>query len=461
MSNLPVGTPYFVTCEYDAYEFKKQTSGYDLNNFWCQLPEPLVLPYMRSWVIGLCQISCDYPTAPELASKEDIAFVFLEEAVTPFNAGGCISCHTVTASDKFKTSTAKTHFYEAKNVDYHLLKGNYHDKLTFRLRRKARGSGGPADLFDGTQNESAKVVITLAIRAMDIDARTESIPMVVGNFASYQSDYPSNRANSFQVALPESVSQLRHKNWYLGMSSVTFPTQFKILPEDDNVMHSISINFPDDLPEALKRGRDMGFEVGLHINAWRNHAQIRSALEEAFAASLIFKIGSVAGKSAFWSMTYLVDSSSSTLLKDTITVKWSKKLARVLGIVEGGAPEMDGGHVTVKFKKNEPRVFKFSTRAFVPDRAFVFCDAVEPSMLGSRMQRVLGVVPIWLSTALARDLLPAHQTHSFSSVMHHRLTNRSLSNMKFTLGDSEGRPLPFYDAANADTAIQAILKIEK
>lgn len=474
MSNLPIGIPYYITCELDVAGLEPGSQD-NLNNFTYLLPEPLVLPYVRSWAVGLCQISCDFPSDVGSGSDGDIVYVFLNETVNSFNAGGCISVHTITPSATFKNQVSKTHFYEEKNIAFHALKERHISTFAFKLRRMV--DGNLVDLFAVPKQKGAKVVITLAVAAMDVDRRTDTIPMIAGTLEHHNKQFPSNSAMNFEVALPPNISQVQHKNWCLGLSSATVPLNFGELQEREfgavngfrvqyrSSTHAVSSQESrDELTKLIEKHDlqmmnsagmiDLRFDTA-ELNAVESGSceDIIKYIAERSAATKVVKIMLPRPEPGRWYLQFNLPDNK--LYKDVL-VAFTRTFAVTFGIIKEDEHK-DKTSIVRQYQTGLAFGYKFNRKAFVPSRAYVCCNSIEPCMVGSKMQRLLGVVPL-----VDGEGVGGHHTHTFPNVLYHRLPNRTTSSLQFSICNSNGSPLMLAgDPKKSQTMLQTVLQITK
>ena len=479
-TNLPAGVPYYLHVQFN---WDQHGSGGSINEWQQALAERITLPYSTHWYIGLVQATCTRPNARPLAP--DTFHILCKEAATPFNHGGCIGAFAIRSSNDVKVDRSNVHHYEPPTIAYHLLKLSELTHLNFKVVRNLgeRFEDKPLPPIE----DGVNLYLCLAITKMKPSGRTEDIPMTVGNFASLQTLYPHNSTSRFTFRLPDNLSVAHRANWYLGLRSIMLPTHYLIAGDECETsvfemvlvvtselksLKLIRAAFDNNLPferasphelESGSYAYEMRWQFGVEkeVTKWQTYHDIFAAVQQKLrTANGLFIVNQNPMNPAKW--TASINAYKFKGVVQDVQLKMSRKLANLLGVDK----QREGSAVVSVYPLSYWRTYKNYTmnpKFFVPDCAYIYCDVVEASIIGSRMKKLLASVPITLGVGFDKPVLTTHESHCFANILFHRMTHNAADHIEFIVGDENGTPFcfrPGKDGKPLTTTMEVILRVE-
>lgn len=472
-----------MSIEYDATRHVEKAlwafkGRYDGNSFQYLLPQPLT-PRTdgRTWGVALQSLYCSFPYRPDHDDNiDDTLFLYLKQAETAFNYGGCIAVCSVPSKNDFTGKLSAGHTYRPKEMSYHTLQATNVHELEFRLKKSSRDLlWEGTDLYDVGQRKNCSVIITLAVKVIDT---AKSIPIVAGNFEIYQRTHIENSASHFKisVAVPDQI-QTSPEACALGISSITLPTRFMPISEPNDFQVGANVWVKASKNAKLKM-LDAVIFTEAEVQNWHSGQAIVESLEKKFAAA-----ASANNLHLTPSKSHAHTYTLSTHNAYEVVIEWAAKLARLLGCENDEVNAADtftaaGRHA--RMTKNvqaasatSPPDHTIVTRVLAsdgavakainlevsfPSQAMIVCRQLSTTAAanGAGTAQILATFPIKFGHCINQHNYPSHFTHNFSTVTFHKTNGLSLEELEFIICDMEGDELRFH----SDKIVETVLQLE-
>lgn len=250
--------------------------------------------------------------------------------------------------------------------------------------------------------------------------------------------YPKNTVANYITHLPRTI-HLDDGNWEMALVEAHWPCSFLSVGNDETIDIYIQPQEETKLdPKALERVMDSDADVTpivsvTPIQNYRiqlktgDYADIQELLDHinSHEYAITFDIRFTAEK------TYnkFIEVSMGS---DVAKIKLSPTLALQLGF-DPNELELEGDAVNKSIRM--PNI-----RLGLPSHMYVYCDLVEPQMVGDTVAPLLKIVNI----STVSYIYGLHKSTSFLDPHYIPVMNRSFDSVEIDLRDSTGHHLPFH-----------------
>lgn len=250
--------------------------------------------------------------------------------------------------------------------------------------------------------------------------------------------YPKNTVANYITHLPRSI-RLDAGEWEIALVETHYPCSF--LSVNDNETIDIRIRPGEELfvdPKALTRVMDTNEDVTPVVSVTPK-TDYRIKLTTGDYANIQELLDHI--NSQEYAITYGIkftpESPSGKLIEismgdDVESITLSPTLALQLGF--------DPNELTLESSVVNKGIRPPNIRLGLPSHMYVYCDLVEPQMVGDTVAPLLKIVNISTTTYV----YGLHKSTSFIDPHYVPVMNRSFDSVEIDLRDSTGRHLPFH-----------------
>lgn len=223
--------------------------------------------------------------------------------------------------------------------------------------------------------------------------------------------FPENKTTMFSTKIPKSL--VLEGEWFVGVVEIQYPCTIFTVQENENIIKTSKwVLMPDDEKHSLVhyRGRipAMNYDSIQHVIAALN----RNTFDD-----IIFNYDEI---------TKQVSISILDNYIDTLTL--STKLCLQLGF------EPNKNLVV-----NKMGTYPSNLKLGLPSQLFVYCDIIEPQIVGDVMAPLLRIVPL----DTAAYVYGANKMHIFSPPHYVPVMRREFDTIEIDIRSSTGNKIPF------------------
>lgn len=230
---------------------------------------------------------------------------------------------------------------------------------------------------------------------------------------SSMSYFPQNTTANFSTMLPKSIKL--EGEWVVGLVEFHYPCTMFNVQEYENVLYiKKNVMIPDE--EIMT-----SVEYKSHIPA-TNYESIDQMINALNENSLIKN-----------NVTFSYDKSSKIVhLTDHKNETKSIKLTPKLGLQLGFEPYTN-------MILNSYGKYPYNLYLGLPSQLFVYCDIIDPQMVGDVMTSLLRIIPL----DPIKYIYGAHRMHTFSPAHYLPIMRREFDTVEIDIRTSTGGKIPF------------------
>lgn len=223
--------------------------------------------------------------------------------------------------------------------------------------------------------------------------------------------FPENTTTKFSTKLPKSL--ILEGEWYIGVVEIQYPCTMYTVRESENVIYTSKwIMIPDEDIISLVHYRS-------HIPAM-NYDSIQhlvAELNKHTDTQLMFNYDEIKSQVSVLCMDNAID-----------VLKLSTKLCLQLGF-----------EPNTNLIQNKTGTYPYNLKLGLPSQLFIYCDIIEPQIVGDVMAPLLRIVPL----DPAVYVYGANKMHIFSPPHYLPLMRREFDVIEIDIRTSTGQKVPF------------------
>lgn len=223
--------------------------------------------------------------------------------------------------------------------------------------------------------------------------------------------FPENKTTMFSTKLPKSL--ILEGEWYVGIVEIQYPCTMYTVREKENVIYTSQwVLMPNELKHSLVHNRKR-----IPAMNYDSIQQIIAALNKNTDLQITFHYNEITKQVSVVCLDSTVD-----------VLKLSTKLCLQLGF-----------EPNTNLISNKNGTYPSNLKLGLPSQLFIYCDIIEPQIVGDVMAPLLRIVPLDPSVYV----YGANKMHIFSPPHYVPVMRREFDVIEIDIRTSTGRKVPF------------------